>query len=255
MARRLIFLNVLLLAATTFLTYELYSSVGRFNEENDVAKLKAEALKRAVAKKSAPYAPAQPPEQKMVDMDEFQLVVDKNLFSEDRTSPKEKAQVVVPELNPLPLVLGVMISGEPQALIQSPVRTAQGRTQSEVVKLGDLYQGYRITRITPEEVVLTYGEGLRSYNLKLFDPNRPRPQAQPPRAFLPSPPMPVHTVSGQQPTPQQVVAQPQPQAQQPISPPQAESAKGQPSIPDSRIIIKDGKKYIRTPFGDVPQDN
>lgn len=239
MARKLIFLNLLLLAAATFLGYELYSSVRRFDEENDVAKLKAEALKKAAAKKSAPYVPAQPSEQKLVNMAEFQLVVDKNLFSEDRTSPKEKVQVIVPELNPLPLLLGVMISGEPQALIQSPVRTAQGRPQSEILKLGDLYQGYRVTQITPEAVVLTYGEGLRSYNLKLFDPNRPRPQVQPPRAFLPSPPMPVHTVSGQQ----------------PISPPQAEPAKEQPSIPDSRIIIKDGKKYIRTPFGDVPQDN
>lgn len=248
MARRLIFLNLLLLAAATFLSYELYSSVRRFDEENDIAKLKAEALRKAAAKKSAPYAPAQPPEHKPVNMAEFQLVADKNLFSEDRTSPKEKVQVIVPELNPLPLLLGVMISGEPQALIQNPVRTAQGRPQSEIVKLGDMYQGYRVARITPEEVVLTYGEGLRSYNLKLFDPNRPRPQAQPPRAFLPSPPMPVHTVSSQQPPPQQAVAQ------QPISPPQAESAR-QPSIPDSRIIIKDGKKYIRTPFGDVPQDN
>lgn len=253
MARRLMFLNLLLLAAATLLSYELYSSVRRFDEENDIAKLKAEALKKAAAKKSAPYAPAQPPEHKLVNMADFQLVADKNLFSEERTSSKEKVQVIVPELNPLPLLLGVMISGEPQALIQNPIRTAQGRPQSEIVKLGDMYQGYRVARITPEEVVLTYGEGLRSYNLKLFDPNRPRPQAQPPRAFLPSPPTPVHTVSVQPPAPQQAVAQPQ--AQQPISPPQAEPAKEQPSIPDSRIIIKDGKKYIRTPFGDVPQDN
>jgi hypothetical protein len=318
--KKLIFLNLALMALVAFLGYRVNADFKKFwtkNNVNNIKKEAAENAKKASSKKAAPAnavvaaRPAPPPT-------EYQVIADKNLFSETRSmvnDPVLPPEPPIPELNPKPYLYGVIEDssnvrtaliedngpavGPPVGGVTHPIPGRPGpapsiRKTMVSLKLGEYYRGYKVTEITSDRVTLTYGDNKKIEYIPLFDKNKPK--APPAHAMMPPPPMPANYNAGQvvslsggnsktgtpgqgnagvgMPPPVPVPttgtspsvtslssgshsttgtgATAQPSTSSPSRTTPTTPKKGSTS---EREIIKDGKRYIRTPFGDVPRDN
>jgi hypothetical protein len=93
---------------------------------------------------------------------EFSIIPEKMVFSETRTNKEEQiAPAPVPETPPLaqkPILVGTSISDNQQrALILDPTAAQDKGRRAQLKRIGDTYQGYTITRITAENIVLESG--------------------------------------------------------------------------------------------------
>jgi hypothetical protein len=162
MTKKWIAINVLLLAVTGLLARQLRVSVQQFQAENNPAKIQpARSAKQ-------PATPEKPPPTKtaprMYAPGEFSVIAEKVLFVDTRGRMESTEVAAVPETPPLtqkPILVGTTIMGDRRlALIVDPTVPAQGQARSrrtQTKRIGDSYQGYTITSITEERIVLEAG--------------------------------------------------------------------------------------------------
>ncbi len=160
MTKKWIAINLLLLGITGLLGWQFRLLVRQFNAGNDPAKLQpALNMKQKLTQEKIQTQPA--PAKAYVST-EFAAIPEKNIFSETRTK-EEKAEIAAPpEPPPLlqkPILVGVTImDSQRRALIINPMSAGQDRNRrAEVKRIGDVYQGYTITDITSEHIVLESG--------------------------------------------------------------------------------------------------
>ena len=160
MAKKWIAINLLLLATAAILGRQLHLSIARFNAENDLSRIQpARDLKQQIAPENS--GPKIPPLKRYAP-DEFSIIAEKNIFSEIRSKEEKVDTAQPPEPPPLaqkPILVGVLISDTQRtATIIDPTRGSQGQSpRSQVKRIGDYYQGYRITSIEADRIVLESG--------------------------------------------------------------------------------------------------
>jgi hypothetical protein len=153
MSTKWIAVNLVALSVVILLAWRLHISVDRFNAENDLTKIQPVMdIKEAMAPDVG--LPLLPPMQNY-DAARFSDIAEKNVFSEFRTN-EELVQAAAPETPPLaqkPVLVGVSLSGDQRlALIMDPSNQQARRAQTK--RIGDTYQGYTITQITADQIVL-----------------------------------------------------------------------------------------------------
>ena len=162
MTKKWIAINLLLLAIAALLGWQLRESILQFKAENDLAKVQPT---RDIKTKLAPepslpkVAPA-----KSYTPAEFALIPEKNIFSETRSRDDKVEPTAPPEPPPLvqrPVLVGVVITETQRtASIIDPTapQVPNPRTRAgQIKRIGDVYQGYTITEISPERIVLESG--------------------------------------------------------------------------------------------------
>jgi hypothetical protein len=287
MMKNLIAINLGLLLAVGLVGRQLYLSVGRFNEDNRLSKVQPPRdLKTKIATEGGLAAlPAFQP----LNPTDFSVVAANNLFSETRAK-EEKVETttepVVPPLTVKPVLVGVTVAGNLRfATIVDPGATAAGGNvrKFQTKRLGDSYAGYTITDISHDRIVLEYGS--RREVIPLYD------AAKTPGQGGKTPILPTRVVafgSGIQSSgtgiSQQALLPPNaaPQRTQtpgaPVSatigssggptggPPSAGITRTTPSTPGRQVpgqqatptwnerIDDQGRRVVRTPFGDIIQD-
>jgi hypothetical protein len=177
MAKKWIGASIALLVVALLLARQLYVSVQRFNAENDPQKIQP---KRDLKQKKAlegELRPPQPP--KKYNAVDFAVVPAQNLFSEFRgkTDPAEAVVVQeVAELKPRPVLVGVTLAGNQRfASIIDPTNAAgAGGRRTQTKRVGDVYQGYTIVDITPTQIVMQ--SGTRREIIPLFDTTKQKTQ-------------------------------------------------------------------------------
>ena len=272
MKRNWIAANLVLLVITGLLVWQLRMSIDRFRVANDLSRLQpVQDLKQKMGQDSSGLAPFQPP--KRYSAAEFAIIPEKNLFSETRAKEEKVETPVVqevPQLQVKPVLVGVTISGNQRlAAIVDPSRSA-GPRKSQTKRIGDTYQGYTVTDITHNQMVLEYGS--RREVIPLFDNSKHgggggKTTIQPTRivsfgaggggggsavaarAGGPGGPQ-IGGATGANPkaNPQQAKQQP------PGAQPAPAAAPAQPAIPGETTNDK-GQRVIRTPFGDIVRPN
>lgn len=263
MTKNWIAVSACLMLISGLLGWQLYVAAKRFGAENDLSKMQPVTdVKQRIAPEGG-IPPLQPP--RGYNAAEFAAIPNQNVFSETRTrDDKTDAQPVVqvPELNPKPTLIGVIISGnQRQALIIDP--TIGGTRLAATKRPGDVYQGYVITDITESQMVLENGP--RREIIPLFDGTKHTAQAGK------TPILATRVVSfgagGTSGAAQPIVmsagssaARPSGsgQASVPIGSPrtvvqpnqQAQPQQSRPGAPANQGVDAQGWQVIRTPFGD-----
>jgi len=185
-----IFINVALLIAVVALGLQLKRSMKSFETDRNPAPKQAEQNSK---KPPALDKLASPLEQKAYYFTDFKDIPEKTIFSESRSIiPPEPPIKVTPQAAPLaqkPILVGITIAGnQSRALIIDPTAPVQNVTMNptaptptaaasamiagpatparmpsrptqvvQVKRIGDVYQGYTLTSITPEGIVLESG--------------------------------------------------------------------------------------------------
>jgi len=184
MIKKWIVINLLLLAAAIWLGRYVYNSVMDYKNANlDIPKASDDKTVQA-----AVLPPAE--ERRLANTPEFKVVIEKFVFSENRTNiePKDptppKVEIVdnVQALTQKPILVGTIISDtkQPLALIIDPTAGGAARgappgaagpegimpgappaqavnRRAQLKRVGDTYQGYIITSITADSIVLKAG--------------------------------------------------------------------------------------------------
>lgn len=158
MNKKWIAVSLLLLAIAAVLGWQLRESVRQFRRENDLSRISAaRGTKRKPAQAKPTPAVDQP---KGYDPSEFMVIPENNIFSETRSRQDEAASALPAEPPPLaqkPILVGVMITdAQRRASIIDP-GLPQERRRAQIRTIGDVYRGYTITDITPEQIVLESG--------------------------------------------------------------------------------------------------
>jgi hypothetical protein len=279
MTRNWIAVNVALLMLAGVLGWRLYTSVKLFRAENNPANVQpARDIKQKIGVEGGmpPLAPL--PAYNPAD---FGVIVNQNLFSDSRSKEeKVDAAPAVAEVPPLvvkPLLVGVtLVDDQRMASVIDPTAGGASR-RSQTKRLGDAYQGYTITDITPEQMVLERGN--RREVIPLFDASKHPAQGAPAQSGK-TPILTTRIVAfGAGGAAGQAVAQPvtggvrsaavgTPGAPTP-QPSQAQSSAARnaaaaqqgrplPGVPQPATaqptgpVDQQGRRIIRTPFGDIP---
>ena len=158
--KRWIAINLLLLATAALLGSQLRKSISQFKAENDLAKIQPAAdLKQKLLQEKAP--PPQPAARIYIPA-EFSIIAEKNLFSLTRSKEEKVENTAPPEPPPLaqkPILVGTTITDtERKASIIDPTAQSDMRNRKgSIQRIGDVYQGYTITEIAPDRIVLESG--------------------------------------------------------------------------------------------------
>ena len=183
-----------------------------------------------------------PPESAILSDADYQSVVDRNLFSPNRTAPQPET------VKTEPLKDEVRISGEKvmlygvilfdnykTALINNPEDQAKG-IQNRWVKEGDRIGNLKVQEILQDQVVLADDEN--SYRVLLYDPEKVRKASAAPKNSPPSQPKVVSV--GDAPPPVSSAAK-------------EESAKPRKSRQIEKITISEDGQYeiVDTPLGQI----
>src|SRR5213594_4252563 len=180
MGKRWIAINLALVILAGLLGWRLSVSVGRFKDENNVAKLQpARDIKQQIQLENglAPHRPRRNP-----NTDEFGIVPAQNLFAESRSMQKEVEQPAVdvaPKLTIRPVLVGVTISSDRRlASIIEPTPQTQGGQgpghRAQTKRVGDVIQGYTVVDISESQMVLAYGS--QREIIPLYDSTKPKGQ-------------------------------------------------------------------------------
>jgi len=284
MARNWLFVNIVLLAVVGMLGWQLTVQVKRFTVTNDIDRLKPGGGPKAQITVESPLTP--PPVTPRYNPADFGVIAAQNLFTDTRGKvDTEETKVVetVPELNPKPLLVGVAIWGDRRiASVVEPQAGSGNRPgrRSSLKQVGDIYQGFTITDITRDQMVLEFGS--RREVIPLYDGSKHSGQtgktpilatrvvnfgsagpgtgvaatvvasagAAAPRATA-APGGPTSTAIGGS-TPARPGAQP-PETR-PASPVNRQiPGEAQPATWNERID-EQGRRVIRTPFGDIVRE-
>jgi hypothetical protein len=158
MTKKWIAIDLLLLAVSGLLGWQLRTAIIQFKSQNNVAKIQpAQDLKSKVLPEKQAQKAAAATEYNPAD---FSVVADRNLFSDSRSKEDRVENLAPPEPPPLtvkPILVGVTITdAERKASIIDP-GGAPGVRRAQFKRIGDVFQGYTITEIQADRMVLTSG--------------------------------------------------------------------------------------------------
>ncbi len=281
MTRKWIFINVVLGLVAALLAWHLRGSVREFSATNDIARIQpGRDIKKSAGEEVLP--PLKPA--RRYDPAEFQVIPAQNLFSESRARDDKTEAAPVQEAPPLtvkPVLVGVTLVGSQRmALIVDPSASGPGR-KTQTKRPGDSYQGYIITDVGEDRMILE--NGARREVIPLYDGSkRPTQGGKTPIlatrvvSFGAGAPQagatPVRTAATAVVQPRPVAAQTQPAvvpAGQPasiaapeagiarVAPQQGRQVPGAPqgSTSPGERTDDQGRRIIRTPFGDIVRPN
>jgi hypothetical protein len=281
MTKKWIAITLLLLVITGLLAWRLHISLLQFNAENDLAKIQpVRDIKQKIVQEkplsglapSNSYNPA-----------EFAVISENNLFLESRTK-EEKNESAPPEPPPLaqkPILVGISIADNmKKASIIDPTAPSSDRNRrAQVKRIGDVYHGYTITEIATDHIVLE--SGTRREIIPLHEGSK-RPQAGKTPILSTrvvafggggiSGGMPVSVISGSTVSGRTAVApvasptaatMTQPIGGPPVATSQRPVPANVPSTPSQSIPSQSpgaktdaqGRRIVRTPFGDIVRPN
>ncbi len=169
MGKNWIAINVTLMLLSGLLGWRLYTSAMNFKVQNDVARIQpAKDPKQSIPLEGGlPQLKPRPP----YNVADFAVIPSQNVFSDTRTKDEPPPAVPpvaeAPPLTVRPLLVGVILAGDQK--LASVVEPAQagGPHRSQTRRIGDTYQGYTITDITRDQMVLERGN--RREVIPLFD--------------------------------------------------------------------------------------
>lgn len=277
MGNKWIAVNLALLGIVGLLAWQLLVAVERFKADNDLGKLKSVgSLKQRVASDSGGL-PA-PQSRKPYNAADFGVIPAQNLFSDVRGKPEEDPKAAVNEAPPLqikPILVGVTVSGGQRLASIIDPTAGQGVRRSQTRRIGDNFQGYTIVEISDTQLVLENGS--RREIIPLYDTTKQRTgggktpilstrvvnfgpgggggaAAPVVSAGAPRPgqaPAAQPAGAGQQPA----SVNAQPSVRTTIPPPQTRQTPSTGPQPTWNERTDDqGRKVIRTPFGDIIRD-
>ena len=205
MTKRLVALNLVLLAAAVFAAASIVRTLTESSPRSAPARPRPTPAPpppaRAEDPASAPPGPGA-----------YAVIAGRNLFSPTRTeAPTTTAAGKPAVVLPRPNLYGVVLKdGTPIAYLEDPLtkRVAGYR-------LGDAIAGGTVQTINADHIILTRPDG--QVDVRLRDPSKPRPVAPPPTPGAPPGPPPVQGALPP-PTPPSPFPQP-PGVQQPATPP------------------------------------
>ncbi len=282
MTKKWIAINLLLLGIAGLLEWQLLVSIRQFDNKNDPSRVQpGQNMKQQIlAEKLLP----QPVPVKNYQTADFSVIPDKNIFSDSRTREEKAEPVASPELPPLtqkPILVGVIIvDNQPRASIIDPTSAVQERIRrAQIKRIGDVYQGYTITDIASDHIVLE--SGTRREIIPLHEGTKRGPQGKTAilatrvvpfgaggasggtavAAVVTGSGSPARTASAPALAPTTVpaaVLAPAGQARQPVSGTSQTSvtqpAAAQPAAQPGASQVP-GNRVIRTPFGDIVRPN
>jgi hypothetical protein len=160
---------ILLSLVAGLLGWQLYLSVKRFDAENDPAAiLPVQDVKQRIGGEGELPALGQPQRYSPV---EFEVIPSQDLFSATRGVEEEEETAVVeaaPVLQTKPVLVGVTLWGrERLAIINDPQSAGKGR-RTKIMRVGDIFEGYTVTDISTNRMVLEYGNHREI--IPLYDP-------------------------------------------------------------------------------------
>ncbi len=277
MTKTWIAINAVLLLLAGGLGWRLYTSAKKFKSQNDVAKIQPARLPNQKITLEGALPPAQPPPQH--NPADFAVIPAQNLFSDTRTKEeKVEAPPAVQEAPPLqvrPILVGVTLAGgQKMASVLDPTAGGSPR-RSQTRRLGDTFQGYTITDITMDQMVLERGN--RREVIPLFDASKHPAQGAAAQGGR-TPILPTRVIAFGGGASGQGVAQPVSSgprsvavagsssggqasapagASRPSSTTPAQQVRQMPATPSQTAPATgptdaQGRRVIRTPFGDVP---
>lgn len=217
MFSRIWLINILL--ALVFVLFGLKSyGVWQKNEKIVTENQKSEKPKPRHGKKNIKNR--RPPESN------YQVIVDKNLFSADRTeyipeAPETEDEAKMVRVSGKQVILyGVVITDNyKSALISNPVKE-RGERNTKWVKVRDMVGDLAVTEIRKESIFLTEGE--ENYEILLYDKNKPKRAAKVLKEQKPN----IVTTG-------------------------SENKSSKPTMIKKKKTSKDKYNVIKTPFGDV----
>jgi hypothetical protein len=275
MTKNWLAINAVLLLLSGFLGWRLYTSAKTFRLENDVAKIQPSKDPKNTIALEAALAPVKPPV--VYNPADFAIIPAQTIFSDTRAKEEAAAAApVVAEAPPLqvkPILVGVTLVGEQKlASVIDPVAPNPAR-RSTTKRLGDSFQGYIITDITRDQLVLERGS--RREVIPLFDSSKHPAQGTAAQGGR-TPILPTRIVAiggggssgqgaaqpvqgGQRPVPASAASGAaqagapavQPPGRNPTQPGRQVSPASQ-TAPTPSPTDQQGRRVIRTPFGDVP---
>jgi hypothetical protein len=162
MTKKWIAINLLLLAIAALLGWRLQQSIFQFKAENNLAKIQPAAdLKKTMLQEKLVFKPTPV---RNYNPAEFAVIPEKNLFTDSRSKEEKVENLAPPEPPPLaqkPILVGISITDKERTAsiidpTAQPLPNERGR-RGQVKKIGDVYQGYTITEILPDRLVLESG--------------------------------------------------------------------------------------------------
>jgi hypothetical protein len=160
MKKQWIAINLLLLFLTGLLAWQLNHSIQKFQQSHRLSQIRpAKNLKQKAAQdKVLPEST----DARILNAAEFSVIPEKNIFSESRSRDDKTEVSVIAEAPPLtqkPILVGIAISeNQKLASIIDPTSPPQNqRSRAQTKRIGDVYQGYTITNITSDSIVLESG--------------------------------------------------------------------------------------------------
>jgi hypothetical protein len=171
MTKKWMAISVLLFIVAGVLGWILYASTRKFNIDGELEKLQPsqDMMQKIAWEKSLPQLP--PP--KGYIPEEFAVIPEHNLFTESRGGGEEgTADADLPDAQPLsqkPVLVGINITdNQKTALLVDPKASSQGRNRrAEIKRIGDVFEGYTISDIAPDHIVL--GSGSRKEIIPLHE--------------------------------------------------------------------------------------
>lgn len=155
MTKKWIAINLMLLLAAALLARQLKVSVADFRAANDTAKI--QPARRKVSLDST--LPAYQPPPRFADA-QVAAIYNQNLFAESR---KLEDQVVAPpqpetrSLTNPPILVGALVTSSQKIGLVIDTSAPPGSRRTQQIQVGDVYQGFTVTEITDQEMVLEYG--------------------------------------------------------------------------------------------------
>jgi len=275
MTKKWIAITLLLLAITGLLGRWLYISVLRFYVENDLSKIQPV---RDAKQKISQENPLPPLAQiKKYSPMEFGAIPESNVFSEFRAKEEKVEIAAPPEPPPLaqkPILVGVSIAdGMKKASIIDPTSPTQEKVRrAQIKRIGDVFHGYTITDITMNNIILE--SGTRREIIPLHEGSKRTQTGKTPILSTrvvqfgggSSGGVPVGVAGGgsakpvaaASPSPGSTpssASTPAPAQQQRPGQTNVQPATAPPAAPRNQTIDSQGRRVIRTPFGDVVRPN
>jgi hypothetical protein len=157
MTKKWIAINLLLLVITGLLVRQVRNAIHDYKVKNRIENIQPPG--REVKQEKILPQPAPP---RTYQAAEFSVIPQKMVFAENRTNVEEvvapAAPPAPPPLTQKPILVGTSISDNQQwAMIIDPMQPQDKGRRAQSKKVGDTYQGYTITTITADRIVLVAG--------------------------------------------------------------------------------------------------
>lgn len=160
MARKLLLINLVLALAVAGLGMQLVWSWQEFEQQQNIPRL----LANLDSPQNSSVQPLDQDYGQQPGFADFQLIAEKNLFAPERQPPQEDSEALAeetaPPLNPEPTLHGTLLIGDRQYATITKYEGRGRRSQPSKVKvtLGDDVQGYTVSEISRDAIVLKWND-------------------------------------------------------------------------------------------------